>query len=42
MKVANGAKSIYYKDPINNMNDFIIKKYDGKSIKVYKGDWKQN
>jgi hypothetical protein len=37
MNVANGTKLVPYKDLVNDMKEFIINKYDGKSINVYKG-----
>ncbi|KAI8978411.1 hypothetical protein BDB01DRAFT_270306 [Pilobolus umbonatus] len=40
-KVANEKKVVSWADIINDLSDLIKENYDGKSIKVYRGDWKR-
>lgn len=41
LKVANKKKEVRWKDIIADLYDLIKESYDGKSIKVYRGDWKR-
>jgi hypothetical protein len=41
LKIVNDQKLVYWDDFVLEMKDFIIAKYDGKSLATYKGDWKK-
>lgn len=41
VKVANEQKMVCWEDVINDLKELIKENYDGKSFKVYRGDWKR-
>ncbi|ORE00766.1 hypothetical protein BCV72DRAFT_310646 [Rhizopus microsporus var. microsporus] len=41
IKVANEQKVVRWEDLINDLAELIKENYNGKSVKVYRGDWKR-